>query len=75
MQTNFTNSMLMLNCSSYLVQNGMSQYPSYYIKPVYRKEQQEEMYQTGEAEKLVHIPTRAALSSDTCSAFHDPEVR
>lgn len=49
----------------------MSQYPSYYIKPIYKQETQEEMYKSGEGQKLAHIPVRAALNDQTCSVFHD----
>ncbi|KAJ8979404.1 hypothetical protein NQ317_015834 [Molorchus minor] len=55
-------------------QNGMAVYPSYYIKPIYKKENQEEMIKSGEAQKLAHIPTRAPLNHQTCSANHDPLV-
>lgn len=53
----------------------MSQYPSFYVKPVHRKEQQEELTKTGEIQKLAHIPTRAALNDQTCSEFHDDAVK
>lgn len=52
----------------------MSQYPSYYIKPVYKKEMQEEMEKIGEAQKLKHIPTRAALIDQTSSYMEDPKI-
>ncbi|KAF2900932.1 hypothetical protein ILUMI_05255 [Ignelater luminosus] len=57
--------------SAFIQRNGMSQYPSYYIKPIYKKETQEEMYKSGEVQKMTHIPTRAALNDQTCSVFHD----
>ncbi|XP_057664710.1 28S ribosomal protein S7, mitochondrial [Diorhabda carinulata] len=60
--------------SNIVQQNGMSQYPSYYIKPVYIKEAQEELIKSGEFQKLSHLPTRAALSDQTCSLAHDPLV-
>ncbi|CAH1115984.1 unnamed protein product [Phaedon cochleariae] len=58
----------------FLQQNGMSQYPTYYIPPVYKKDAQEELIKSGEATKLVHIPTRAALSDQTSSLAHDDLV-
>lgn len=53
----------------------MSQYPQYYIKPVYRKEDQEKIFKNNEAQQYTHIPTRAALPDQTCSLTHDPDVR
>ncbi|KAL3272865.1 hypothetical protein HHI36_014326 [Cryptolaemus montrouzieri] len=52
----------------------MSQYPSYYISPIYNKDIQSAMTKAGETQKLAHIPTRAALIDQTCSLTHDPEV-
>ncbi|KAJ8957448.1 hypothetical protein NQ318_004928 [Aromia moschata] len=42
-------------------QNGMSQYPKV----------QEELIKSGEAHKLSHVPTRAALNDQTSSLAHD----
>lgn len=53
----------------------MSQYPSYYIKPIYKKETQKEMLKSGEAQKLAHVPTRAALNDETSSFTHDILVK
>lgn len=53
----------------------MSQYPNYYIQPVYKKETQEELIKSGEAQKLSHIPTRAALSDQTSSPSQDALVK
>lgn len=53
----------------------MSQYPSYYIKPIYNKEAQRELVKSGEAQKLTHIPTRAALCDDLSSLKHDALVK
>ncbi|XP_018323968.1 28S ribosomal protein S7, mitochondrial isoform X2 [Agrilus planipennis] len=55
-------------------QNGMSQYPSYYIQPVYRKEAQEELEKSGEIMKITHVPTRAALNDQTSSVYQDELV-
>ncbi|GJQ80115.1 mRpS7 [Trypoxylus dichotomus] len=60
--------------SLFLQQNGMSQYPKYFIKPIYRKEALDELYKKNEAQNYEHIPTRAALVDQTCSMTHDPEV-
>lgn len=53
----------------------MSQYPSYYIQPVPKKEVQEELIKSGEIQKLVHMPTRAALNDQTCSYMQDDLVK
>ncbi|XP_072394589.1 small ribosomal subunit protein uS7m isoform X1 [Diabrotica undecimpunctata] len=60
--------------SNALQQNGMSQYPSYYIKPVYIKESQNDLIKSGEVQKIAHLPTRAALNDQTCSLSYDPLV-
>ncbi|KAB0796502.1 hypothetical protein PPYR_10563 [Photinus pyralis] len=52
-------------------QNGMSQYPSYYIKPIYSNDKQTDLIKSGEAQKLAHVPTRAALNDQTSSIYHD----
>lgn len=52
----------------------MSQYPTYYIKPIYSPDKQNEMFKTGEAQKLAHIPTRAALNDQTSSVYHNDIV-
>lgn len=53
----------------------MSQYPTYYINPVPRKESQEELEKAGEIQKLKHVPTRAALIDQTCSAARDDSIK
>ncbi|KAG5863343.1 hypothetical protein JTB14_023118 [Gonioctena quinquepunctata] len=54
--------------------NGMSQYPSYYIQPIYKKDMQEDLIKSGEAQKLTHLPTRAALNDQSSSLAHDDLV-
>ncbi|CAH1109371.1 unnamed protein product [Psylliodes chrysocephalus] len=58
--------------STIIQQNGMSQYPNYYIKPIYKKDSQEELIKSGEIKKLSHLPTRAALADQTSSFSNDP---
>lgn len=53
----------------------MSQYPSYYITPIVNKEAQKELIQSGEAQKLAHTPTKAALSDETSSLSYDPLIK
>lgn len=67
--------MLNYDFSIYSSQNAMSQYPTYYIKPIYIKEEQNELLKSGEAKKLAHIPTRAALNDETSSLSHDPLLK
>jgi len=56
------------------IQRSMSQYPSYYVKPVPSKEEQEDLEKSGEMQKLSHMPVRAALIDQTCSHSHDALV-
>ncbi|XP_076249971.1 mitochondrial ribosomal protein S7 [Rhynchophorus ferrugineus] len=60
--------------SPFIQLNGMSQYPHYYIEPIYRKEDQKELEKKGEISKYAHLPTKAAFSDHTCSSKHDPLV-
>ncbi|CAG9857093.1 unnamed protein product [Phyllotreta striolata] len=73
LKNQFFNSNLKI-ISNVIQHNGMSQYPTYFIQPVYKKESQEELIKSGELQKLTHLPTRAALVDQTCSASHDPLV-
>ncbi|XP_008544188.1 28S ribosomal protein S7, mitochondrial [Microplitis demolitor] len=52
-----------------------SVFPPTYIKPIFRKEDQALLEETGEAENLAHVPIKPAFGDDTCSEFHDPIVR
>jgi hypothetical protein len=56
-------------------QQSYSSYAPYFIDPIFKKEQQEGLIKTGEAQKLAHIPIKAARNDDTCSVFHDELVR
>lgn len=56
-------------------QNDMSQYPSYYVDPVFKKQKQEEMVESNEIAKMAHIPIKAARVDQTCSVLHDDLVR
>lgn len=53
----------------------MSQYPKYYIKPIFNKEAQKELIKSGEAQKLAHVPTRAALPDESSSLAHDVLIK
>lgn len=52
----------------------MSQYGQHFVDPVFKKEKQFEMVETGEASKMMHIPIKAARNNDSCSVFHDDRV-
>lgn len=52
----------------------MSSYGPHFIEPVYKKDQQQALYEAGEAAKLAHVPIKAARNNDTSSVFHDPLV-
>ncbi|XP_017786919.1 PREDICTED: 28S ribosomal protein S7, mitochondrial [Nicrophorus vespilloides] len=60
---------------SVVQQNGMSMYPPYYINPIFKKDAQVELFENGEAQKLAHIPTKAALIDQTCSIYYDDDIR
>lgn len=53
----------------------MSQYPKYYVEPVYKKEDQNQLVETGEYQKLTHLPTKAALIDQSCSPSHDKLIK
>jgi hypothetical protein len=50
-------------------------YGPQFVEPVYKKEQQESMYESGEIENILHVPVQAARVDATCSVFHDGLVR
>lgn len=52
----------------------MSSYGPHFIEPVFKKEKQLEMFESGEAQKLAHIPIKAARSNDSSTLFHDDRL-
>lgn len=52
-----------------------SSYGPYFVNPHVSKDKQEELIKSGEAEKLAHIPIKAALNYETSSVFHDEMTR
>lgn len=52
----------------------MSSYGPHFIEPIYKKDQQQPLYESGEAAKLSHVPIKAARNNDTSSVFHDQLV-
>jgi small subunit ribosomal protein S7 len=59
---------------SFHPERAMSQYPTSYIDPVYKKDKQDQLIESGEYKNLVHLPVRAALSNHSSSVFHDDRV-
>jgi len=55
--------------------NSYSMYGPQFVEPVFKKEKQESMYESGEIENIVHLPVKAARPDATCSVFHDDLVR
>lgn len=49
----------------------MSQYGPHFVEPVFKPTKQEELIETGEAQKFSHVPIKAARNNDTSSVFHD----
>lgn len=53
----------------------MSQYGPHFIEPTFKKSELEDLKVSGEAQKLAHVPIKAARNNDTSSIFHDHRVR
>ncbi|KAG5305935.1 RT07 protein, partial [Pseudoatta argentina] len=56
------------------LKRGYSVFPSNYISPIYNKEEQETLFQSDEAKKIIHEQVKPALVTDTCSEFYDKRV-
>ncbi|XP_044731555.1 28S ribosomal protein S7, mitochondrial [Chrysoperla carnea] len=52
----------------------MSQYPSHFIEPVYKKSKQGELEKSGEISSIAHVPVKAAKNDQTDSVFHDDAI-
>lgn len=52
----------------------MSQFSKDFVDPVYKKDKQAELYETGEASKWAHLPIKPPRNNDTSSIFHDERV-
>lgn len=44
------------------------------MKPVFRKDAQDELFQSEEARKILHEQVKPALMDETCSEFYDARV-
>lgn len=49
----------------------MSSYGPHFITPIFKADKQATLHDTGEAQKLAHVPVKAARNNDTSSVFHD----
>lgn len=52
----------------------MSSYGPHFIEPIFKKDKQTIIFDSGEAQKLAHIPIKAARNNDTASIFHDDRL-
>jgi hypothetical protein len=50
-------------------------YGPQFVDPIYKKEQQEALYESGEIDNILHVPVKAPHVDATCSVFHDDLVR
>jgi small subunit ribosomal protein S7 len=49
-------------------------YSPAFVKPVFKKDEQEEMIKSGEISKIAFMPIMPPRNNDTCSVFHDHRV-
>lgn len=54
---------------------AMSVYNPHFVEPVFRKEDQQVLKETGEVSKLAHVRIKAARNNETSSVFFDDRVR
>lgn len=52
----------------------MSVFHQYYVDPVFKKKKQDELYESGEAAKMAHLPIKPPRNNDTDSVFHDDRL-
>lgn len=52
----------------------MSVYSKFFVEPIFKKEKQAELFETGEATKMAHVPIKAARNNDSSSIFHDDRL-
>lgn len=72
--TNLLNNYGLARCYLTCLKRGYSVFPPSYIQPTYRKEDQEALFQTEEAKKIIHMQIKPATVTDTCSEFYDTRV-
>ncbi|CAK9798966.1 28S ribosomal protein S7, mitochondrial [Anthophora plagiata] len=64
-----------LRCNSASSIQFYSVFPPNYVEPVFKKEEQEALFNGTQVNELTYSPIKPAKSSDTCSEFHDFLVR
>ncbi|CAK9833016.1 28S ribosomal protein S7, mitochondrial [Anthophora retusa] len=64
-----------LRCNSAIPIQFYSVFPTHYVEPIYKKEEQETLFKETPLTELVHLQVKPAKTYDTCSEFHDPQVR
>lgn len=50
---------------------SMSMYGPHFREPIFKTSKQQELFDSGEADQLIHVPLKAARNNDTSSVFHD----
>lgn len=63
-----------INPKLYVQAQCYSQYGPHFISPIYNEQKQRELFQSGEASKLAHIPIKAARNNENSFVYHDPLV-
>ncbi|KAG8230894.1 hypothetical protein J437_LFUL002925 [Ladona fulva] len=58
-----------------LVNKQYSSYAPYFVEPVYKKEVQKSLAESGDLSKLAHVPIKPAQNDDTSSVYHEDIVR
>lgn len=53
---------------------AMASYGPHFVEPVFKPAKQEALFETGDAQKMAHIPIKAARNNDTSSLFHDDRL-
>lgn len=62
----------MIQCRDYA--RGVS-FPDYYQNPIFRKEDQTKVIESGELSNIVAVPVKPPSSSETSSVYFDPLVK
>jgi len=60
------------NLTSFRREYGV--FPPHYVEPIYRKDEQEALFQSKEAMDIAHQQVKPAQVTDTCSEFYDAKV-
>lgn len=66
--------LIRFRCNLTSFRREYSVFPPHYINPIYRKDEQEAVFQSEEAMKVAHQQVKPAKVTDTCSEFYDARV-